>query len=127
MGWRDRPMEWRLRRLTELGFQAGIWNWQAHDLDRLEKSGATFSSMTGYIRGRLADDEGAKELLATARQSIDVGKRLNVARLNLRRRIAGSLQGSAATQCAHGRPHDTGADQPNADGHFWLTLATFFS
>ncbi len=49
----------------------------------LEKSGAAFSSMTGYIRGRLADDEGAEELLATARKSIEVGKRLNVARLNL--------------------------------------------
>jgi hydroxypyruvate isomerase len=83
MLWRDRPMEWRLRRLTELGFEAGIWNWEAHDLAMLEKSGAVFSSMTGYIRGRLADDAGAEELLATARQSIDVGKRLNVARLNL--------------------------------------------
>ena len=83
MLWRDRPMQWRLRRLTELGFQAGIWNWQAHDLEMLAKSGAVFSSMTGYIRGRLADDAGAEELLATARQSIDVGKRLNVARLNL--------------------------------------------
>jgi hydroxypyruvate isomerase len=83
MLWRDRPMEWRLRRLTELGFQAGIWNWQAHDLAMLKKSGAVFSSMTGYISGRLADDAGAEELLATARQSIDVGKRLSVARLNL--------------------------------------------
>ncbi len=83
MLWRDKPMDWRLRRLTELGFEAGIWNWQAHDLSMLEKSGARFSSMTGYIHGRLADDEGSRHLLATARQSIDVGKRLNVARLNL--------------------------------------------
>ena len=83
MLWPDRPMEWRLRRLRELGFQVGLWNWQAHDLAMLERSGATFSSMTGYIRGRLADDEGADELLATARQSAEVGKRLNVARLNL--------------------------------------------
>ena len=83
MLWRDKPMPWRLQRLTDLGFQAGIWDWQAHDLAMLEKSGATFSSMTGYIRGRLADEDGAKELVATARQSIEVGKRLNVARLNL--------------------------------------------
>jgi hydroxypyruvate isomerase len=83
MLWQDKPIEWRLRRLTERGFQAGIWNWQAHDLSVLERSGAAFSSMTGYVRGRLADDEGAEELLATARQSIEVGKRLNVARLNL--------------------------------------------
>jgi hydroxypyruvate isomerase len=83
MLWRDKPMEWQLRRLTELGYQAGIWSWQAHDLGMLEKSGAVFSSMTGYIRGRLADDEGAEELLATAGKSIEVGKRLNIARLNL--------------------------------------------
>jgi hydroxypyruvate isomerase len=83
MLWRDKPMDWRLRRLTELGFEAGIWSWQAHDLSMLEKSGARFSSMTGYTRGRLADEEGAQELLATARQSIEVGKRLDVARLNL--------------------------------------------
>jgi hydroxypyruvate isomerase len=83
MLWPDKPMDWRLRRLTDLGFQAGIWSWQAHDLVMLEKSGATFSSMTGYIEGRLADDDGARELLATARKTIDVGRRLNVARLNL--------------------------------------------
>lgn len=83
MLWPDRPMAWRLKRLTEMGFQCGIWNWTNHDLDMLEKSGATFSSMTGYVRGRLADDEGAEELLATATQSIEIGQRLNVARLNL--------------------------------------------
>ena len=83
MLWPERPMEWRLRRLTEMGFECGIWNWANHDLAMLERSGATFSSMTGYLRGRLADDEGANELLATATQSIEVGKRLNVARLNL--------------------------------------------
>ncbi len=83
MLWPDRPMDWRLKRLTEMGFQCGIWNWGNHDLGMLERSGAVFSSMTGYVRGRLADDEGAAELLATAKQSIEVGKRLKVARLNL--------------------------------------------
>jgi hydroxypyruvate isomerase len=83
MLWQDKPMEWRLKRLTEMGFEAGIWNWTNHDIALLERSGARFSSMTGYISGRLADDEGAADLLKTARQSIDVGKRLNVARLNL--------------------------------------------
>jgi hydroxypyruvate isomerase len=76
-------MAWRLKLLTEMGFQCGIWNWANHDLEMLEKSGAVFSSMTGYVRGRLSDEEGADELLATATQSIEVGKRLNVARLNL--------------------------------------------
>ena len=83
MLWPEKPMDWRLKRLTEMGFQCGIWNWGNHDLGMLERSGAVFSSMTGYVRGRLADDEGAEELLATAKQSIEVGKRLNVARLNL--------------------------------------------
>ncbi len=83
MLWPDKPLDWRLKRLTEMGFQCGIWNWGNHDLGMLEKSGATFSSMTGYVTGRLADDEGAAELLATAEKSIAVGKRLNVARLNL--------------------------------------------
>jgi hydroxypyruvate isomerase len=123
MLWQDRPMEWRLRRLTELGFQAGIWNWQAHDLAVLERSGAVFSSMTGYVRGGLADDEGAEELLATARQSIAVGKRLNVARLNLHGTGLGD-GGLPVTPCAAvtgamwlkardtlGRIADLGADQ----------------
>jgi len=83
MLWQDRPMAWRLKHLTELGFQCGIWNWGNHDLSMLETSGAVFSSMTGYVTGRLADEEGAADLLATAEKSIAVGKRLNVARLNL--------------------------------------------
>lgn len=83
MLWPDQPMAWRLGRLKEMGFDVGIWNWQNHDLAMLQKSGATFSSMTGYLRGRLSDDEGAKELLSTALEAIEVGKRLNVARLNL--------------------------------------------
>ena len=83
MLWRDKPIEWRAKRLTELGFQVGLWNWPDHDLAKLEKSGATFSIMNGYLRGRLSDDEGAAELLRTARETAQVGKRLGVARLNL--------------------------------------------
>ena len=69
--------------LTELGFQVGLWNWPEHDLAMLETSGATFSIMNGYLRGRLTDDEGAAELLRTALETAQVGKRLGVARLNL--------------------------------------------
>ena len=83
MLWRDRPMEWRVKRLTELGFQVGLWNWPDHDLAMLERSGATFSIMNGYLSGRLVDEEGAAELLRTARQTADVGLRLGVQRLNL--------------------------------------------
>ena len=98
MLWPEKPMEWRLKRLTEMGFQCGIWNWTNHDLGMLERSGAVFSSMTGYIRGRLADDEGADELIATATRSIEVGKRLNVARLNLHGTGLGD-RGLPATPC----------------------------
>ena len=83
MLWRDQPMEWRVKRLTELGFGVGLWNWPDHDLNMLEKSGANFTIMNGYLRGRLSDDEGAVELLKTAYETAQVGKRLGVARLNL--------------------------------------------
>ncbi|GLS19433.1 hydroxypyruvate isomerase [Labrys miyagiensis] len=83
MLWRDRPIEWRCMRLAEMGFQVGLWNWPDHDLTKLEKSGATFSIMNGYLRGRLTDEAGAEELLATARETARVGKRLGVQRLNL--------------------------------------------
>ncbi|MEZ5535422.1 MAG: TIM barrel protein [Thiolinea sp.] len=83
MLWQDQPMEWRVKRLTELGFGVGLWNWPDHDLDMLEKSGANFTIMNGYLRGRLSDDEGAEELLKTAYETAQVGKRLGVDRLNL--------------------------------------------
>lgn len=83
MLWRDKPIEWRCARLNELGFEVGLWNWPDHDLQKLEKSGATFSIMNGYLEGRLADDDGVSALLASARRTAEVGKRLGVARLNL--------------------------------------------
>jgi len=83
MLWRDRPIEWRASHLKELGFGVGLWNWPEHDLARLEATGASFTIMNGYLRGRLTDDEGADELLATARETAKVGKRLGVQRLNL--------------------------------------------
>ena len=83
MLWRDRPIEWRCAKLDEMGFQVGLWNWPDHDLDKLARSGATFSIMNGYLEGRLADDEGADALLVSARNTAEVGKRLGVARLNL--------------------------------------------
>ncbi len=83
MLWRDRPIEWRASRLKELGFGVGLWNWPEHDLAKLEATGATFTIMNGYLQGRLTDDEGAAQLLKTARETAQVGKRLGVQRLNL--------------------------------------------
>ena len=81
--WPDRPMEWRVARLKERGFGVGLWNWPDHDLAKLEASGASFTIMNGYLEGRLADDQGADMLLASAREAARVGRRLGVQRLNL--------------------------------------------
>ena len=73
----------RVRRLDEQGFAVEIWDWSTKDIPALAATGAQFSSMTGYLRGDLITDHGAKELVATARQSLEVAGRLGVPRLNL--------------------------------------------
>ncbi|MGD9510710.1 MAG: TIM barrel protein, partial [Geminicoccaceae bacterium] len=83
MLFRDLPVEVRARRIAELGFAVEIWDWTRHDIGALERTGATFSSMTGYVTGDLIDPDGADELLRTAAQSIPVAKRLGIPRLNL--------------------------------------------
>lgn len=83
MLWLDKPMDWRVARLTEMGFGVGLWNWPDLDLAKLEAVGAKFTIMNGYLEGRLADDEGAEMLLRSARETAQIGKRLNVDRLNL--------------------------------------------
>src|SRR5437870_3306761 len=75
MVFRTLPVEARVKKIAALGFQVEIWDWTKHDIEALAGTGATFSSMTGYVRGTLADDEGADELVRTAEQSIPVAKR----------------------------------------------------
>lgn len=77
------PITKRVRRIDDLGFQVEIWDWTKHDIDSLRSTGATFSSMTGYVTGDLIDPDGAEELVATAEQSIPVAARLGIPRLNL--------------------------------------------
>ncbi len=77
------PITERVRRIDDLGFQVEIWDWTRHDIDQLRSTGATFSSMTGYVTGDLIDPDGADELVATAEQSIAVAARLGIPRLNL--------------------------------------------
>jgi hydroxypyruvate isomerase len=107
----DVPIVDRIRRIHELGFAVEIWDWTRHDLDALEvlrQEGVVFSSMTGYVRGRLSDPAGAEELLDTAAESVPVAKRLGIPRLNL---------------------HGTGLDdkglpvqpEPEVTGAMWLT------
>src|SRR5688500_18241971 len=77
----DLPIAERVRRISDLGFDAEIWDWSRHDIAALAGTGATFSSMTGYLRGDFAD--GADELVRTAEQSIAVAATLGCPRLNL--------------------------------------------
>lgn len=83
MLWNNKPIEWRASRLHEMGLGVGLWNWPDHDLAKLESTGATYTIMNGYLEGRLADDEGADMLLKSAAETLEVGKRLGVHRLNL--------------------------------------------
>lgn len=77
------PFEERVRRIDELGFEVEIWDWTNKDISALVNTGATFSSMTGYVTGTLADPDGAEEFLRTAEQSLTVAEQLNCPRLNV--------------------------------------------
>ncbi|MDN3311189.1 TIM barrel protein [Microbacterium oryzae] len=77
------PLVERVRALDERGFQVEIWDWTAKDLDALAATGATFSSMTGYVTGNLTDVDGIADLLATAEQSLRAAAVIDSPRLNL--------------------------------------------
>src|SRR3954452_12406746 len=83
MVFRELPLIDRVRRIGELGFAVEIWSWHDKDLDALAATGATFTSMTGYLHGDLIDPESADEVVRTAALSIDAAERLGVTRLNL--------------------------------------------
>ena len=79
----DLPFPDRVRRIADLGFEVEMWNWATKDVDALAGTGATFSSMTGYLTGTLTDPAGADELLRSARLSLEVAERLDCPRLNI--------------------------------------------
>src|SRR5271170_6660783 len=83
MVFRNLPIIERVKQIVALGFHVEIWDWTRHDIAALAATGATFSSMTGYVTGTLADNEGADELIRTAKLSIPVAKQLGIPRLNL--------------------------------------------
>lgn len=73
----------RVERIADRGLQVEIWNWATKDIDALSSSGATFSSMTGYLDGNLTEPEGIERLLSTAKESLQVATTLGCPRLNL--------------------------------------------
>jgi hydroxypyruvate isomerase len=77
------PFTERVRKLDELGFQVEIWDWTTKDLPALAGTGATFSSMTGYITGNLTEDGGIEQLLASAERSLEAAAVIDSPRLNL--------------------------------------------
>jgi hydroxypyruvate isomerase len=79
----DRPVQERVRTIHDLGFAVEIWDWTAKDLPALAATGATFTSMTGYVEGTLTDPDGSDELLRTAEQSIRAAATLGSPNLNL--------------------------------------------
>ncbi|MEV5845869.1 TIM barrel protein [Streptomyces sp. NPDC051985] len=83
MLYRDRPFTERVTRIAERGFQVEIWDWSAKDLGALSATGATFSSMTGYLTGDLTDPDGIEALLSSARASLEAAARIDCPRLNL--------------------------------------------
>jgi hydroxypyruvate isomerase len=83
MVFRKLPIIERVKRISALGFHVEIWDWSKHDITALAATKATFSSMTGYLTGTLADNQGADELIRTAKLSIEVATRLGIPRLNL--------------------------------------------
>ena len=83
MVFRDLPLVERVHRVKDLGFAAEIWDWTTKDLDALASTGATFTSMTGYVEGNLTDPAGADALLRTAEESVVAARRLGNPHLNL--------------------------------------------
>jgi hydroxypyruvate isomerase len=79
----DLPFVERVRRIHDLGFAAEIWSWDDKDLAALRATGATFTSMTGYLHGDLIDPLTADEVVRTAELSIKAAETLGVTRLNL--------------------------------------------
>lgn len=79
----DLPFLDRVTHIASRGFQVEIWNWANKDIDALAASGATFSSMTGYLDGNLTEPDGIERLLATAGDSLKVAAQLDCPRLNL--------------------------------------------
>jgi hydroxypyruvate isomerase len=83
MVFRALPIEERVQRIHALGFAVEIWDWTTKDLHALAGTGATFTSMTGYVEGDLVDPGGSELLIRSAEASAAAATTLGTPRLNL--------------------------------------------
>ena len=79
----DLPHIERVKKIHEMGFAVEIWDWTQKDIAALAATGAHFTSMTGYVTGRLGDADGAADLLTTAKQSIPAALALGKPNMNI--------------------------------------------
>ncbi|GAA1929200.1 TIM barrel protein [Nocardioides marmoribigeumensis] len=79
----DLPFLERVERIHDRGFAVELWDWTTKDLPALARTGARFTSMTGYVEGELVDPGGAEALLRTAEDSIVASRELGTPNLNL--------------------------------------------
>jgi hydroxypyruvate isomerase len=79
----DLPHIERVKRIHSLGFAVEIWDWTQKDIAALAATGAKFTSMTGYVTGRLGDAEGADDLIRTATNSIPAAHALGNPNMNI--------------------------------------------
>ena len=77
------PLLERIERIHAAGFAAEIWGWTDKDAAALSATGATFTSMTGYVTGDLITPDGADDLLRTAEKSIPFAQAIRCPSLNL--------------------------------------------
>ncbi len=73
----------RVTHIHESGFAAEIWDWTTKDAAALSATGASFTSMTGYVTGDLITPAGADDLLRTAEQSIPFAQAIGCPSLNI--------------------------------------------
>lgn len=83
MVYTDLPHLERVERIHAAGFAVEIWDWTQKDAAALVATGATFTSMTGYVTGDLITPHGADDLLRTAEAAIPFAQAIRCPSLNL--------------------------------------------